>query len=119
MTQAATPVVIEDDGAYVRLVGNPADGTAKFQFGWEASTPASAAAGYWIGIYDVTNSHYVWSYDTGPIDLPDQFMRNVKPTPDLHNSQYKVVLFVRASYSEPVTNLAEIDLPFSVTNSTS
>jgi hypothetical protein len=30
----------------VRLVGNPSDGTAKFQFGWAESTPSSAAAGY-------------------------------------------------------------------------
>ena len=59
MISAAPPVVVQDDGAYVRLVGNPSEGTAKFQFGWGASTPSSAAAGYWIGIYDVTNSTYV------------------------------------------------------------
>lgn len=117
MTQAATPTVETDDGAYVRLVGNPADGTAKFQFGWGASTPASDAAGYWIGVYDVTNSHYEWRIETGPTDLPDQLMRNAKPTTGLPNGEYKVVYFVRATYTEPVTNIAEIELPFSVTNS--
>ena len=59
---AAAPTVMNDEGAYVRLVGNPADGTAKFQFGWAASTPASDAAGYWVGLYDVTRSHYVWNH---------------------------------------------------------
>lgn len=117
MTQAATPTVETDHGAYVRLVGNPADGTAKFQFGWGASTDASAAAGYWIGVYDVTNSHYEWSFDTGATDLPDQLMRNAKPTTGLPNGEYKVVYFVREAYGSPATNIAEIELPFSVTNS--
>jgi len=116
MVSAATPVVSEDDGAYVRLTGNPADGTVKFQFGWGESTPASGAAGYWIGVYDVTNSHYVWSFDTGPTDLPDAFFRNAKPTADLPNGEYKVVYFVRATYG-PATNISEIELPFTVSNS--
>lgn len=115
-TNAAVPTMIQDDGAYVRLLGNPADGTAKFQFGWSASTPASAAAGYWVGLYDVTNSHYEWSYDTGAVDLPDQLFRNARPTADLPNGEYKVVFFVRATYG-PATNIAEIEFPFSVTDS--
>lgn len=110
---AATPVVANDDGAFVRLVGNPADGTAKFQYGWLSSTPASAAAGYWIGLYDVTNSHYVWNFDTGPTSQPSALLRNAKPTPMLPDGDYKVVFFVRAGY-EPATNIAEIELPFTV-----
>ena len=113
-TQAAPPVVATDDGAFVRLLGNPADGTAKFQFGWMKSTPASDAAGYWIGLYDVTRSRYVWSFDTGPMDLPDQFFRNALPTPYLEDGEYKVNFFVRETYSEPVSNIAEIELPFTV-----
>lgn len=116
MVTAAPPVVDTDDGAFVRIVGNPADGTAKFQFGWEAGSAASDAAGYWVGVYDVTNSHYEWSFDTGAIDLPDAFFRNAKPTVDLPNGDYKVVFFVRGTYG-PATNLAEIELPFEVTNS--
>jgi len=116
VSQAAPPSVVQDDGAFVRMLGNPADGTAKFQFGWSASTPASDAAGYWIGIYDVTNSHYVWWMDTGPVDLPSALTRNAKPTPDLPNGEYKVVFFVRAGY-EPTTNISEIELFFTVTNS--
>ena len=114
MISAAPPVVVQDDGAYVRLVGNPSEGTAKFQFGWAASTAASEAAGYWIGIYDVTNSTYVWATDTGPTDLPDEFMQNAKPTTKLPNGEYKVVFFVRATYEDPVTNLAEMELFFTV-----
>lgn len=117
-TSAAPPVIEVADGAYVRLVGNPADGTAKFQFGWTADTPASDAAGYWVGVYDVTRSHYVWSYDTGATDLPENYFRSAKPTVELTNGDYKVVLFVRETYGPPeVTNIAEIELEFSVTNS--
>lgn len=117
ITSAAPPEVMQDDGAFVRLLGNPADGTAKFQFGWSALTPASNAAGYWVGLYDVTNSHYEWSYDTGPIDLPDAYFRNAKPTAELPNGSYKVVFFVRGAYG-PATNLSEIEFPFTVDNST-
>ena len=116
-TQAATPTVMTDDGAFVRLLGNPADGTAKFQYGWEESTDASDAAGYWVGLYDVTNSHYVWVFDTGPKDLPEELLRNAKPTAELPNGEYKVNFFVRATYNDPVTNISEIELPFTVTNS--
>ena len=113
---AVTPSVTQDDGAWVRLVGNPTDGTVKFQFGWSADTPASGAVGYWIGVYDVTNSHYEWSADTGPVDLPEEYFRNAKPTADLPNGDYKVVYFVRGTYG-PTTNLAEIEVPFTVTGS--
>lgn len=117
VAQAATPTVAVDDGAFVRLLGNPAEGTAKFQFGWSDSTLASdEAAGYWVGLYDVTNSQYVWSGDTGPIDTPDRLLRNAKPTEYLPNGEYKVVFFVRDAY-EPATNVAEIELPFTVDNS--
>ena len=115
MTRAATPSILEDDGAFVRLLGSPTEGTAKFQFGWTGSTPASDAAGYWVGLYDVTNSHYEWSFDTGPKDLPESFFRNARPTADLPSGEYKVVFFVRASY-EPATNIAEIEFPFTVNN---
>jgi hypothetical protein len=110
---AAPPYVVEDEGAYVRMLGNPADGTAKFQFGWEEDTPASDAAGYWVGVYDVTNSTYVWNMDTGPIPLPDEIRKNALPTSELSDGDYKVVLFVRDSY-EPTTNIAEIEVHFTV-----
>lgn len=116
ITNAARPVVAKDDGAYVRLVGNPADGTVKFQFGWAADTVASDAAGYWIGVYDVTNSHYEWSFDTGPTDLPEAYFGNALPTADLPNGDYKIVYFVRGTY-DPATNLSEIELPFTVDTS--
>lgn len=114
--RAGQPSVMNDDGAYVRVLGNPADGTLKFQFGWSASTPASAAAGYWVGVYDVTHSHYVWSGDTGPVDLPDEYFRNARPTAELPNGDYKIVYFVRGTYG-PATNISEIEFPFSVTGS--
>ena len=117
-TLAAPPYVERDAGAYVRLVGNPADGTAKFQYGWDDDTAASEAVGYWIGVYDVTNSHYEWVTAFEDIDLPDEFFRNAKPTEYLANGEYKVVFFVRGSYG-PTTNISEIELYFDVTNSMS
>jgi hypothetical protein len=117
VAKAAPPVMEQDAGAYVRLLGNPADGTAKFQYGWMDSTEASnEAAGYWVGLYDVTNSTYLWVNAMGPVELPDQLFMNAKPTPDLPNGEYKVVFFVRDSYA-PTTNVAEIELPFTVDNS--
>lgn len=116
IADAAVPTVMQDDGAFVRLLGNPVDGNAKFQFGWSASTPASTAVGYWVGVYDVTHSHYEWSIDTGPVGLSDSYFRNARPTAELPNGDYKVVFFVRGTY-EPATNLAEIEFPFTVDNS--
>ncbi len=111
---AATPIVTVDDGAYVRVVGNPAEGTIKFQYGWEQSTPASDAAGYWVGVYDVTNSHYLWNFDTGPISPTSSLMRNAHPTANLPPGDYKIVFFVRGGY-EPTWNISEIEFPFTVT----
>lgn len=78
----------------------------------------SAAVGYWIGIYDVTNSHYEWVIAEEDIDLPSWWSRNAKTTPELPNGLYKVVFFVRGSY-EPTTNISEIELFLEVTNSMS
>jgi len=116
MAQAVRPSVTTDDGAFVRMLGNPTDGTVKFQFGWASSTVASDAAGYWVGVYDVTNSKYIWNSDTGPVDLPDQLKRNARPTTELPDGRYKVVFFVRETYVQPVMNLAEIEVPFIVDN---
>ena len=125
LASAAPPRIDVDEGAFVRLVGNPADGTAKFQFGWEEDTPSSDPAGFWIGLYDVTNSHYEWSYDTEwtdedewlhvnkPAELGDSLFLNARPTSDLDDGDYKVVMFVRQSY-EPTVNIASIEVPFTV-----
>lgn len=43
-TMAAPPTMARDHGAYVRLVGHPARGTAEFQFGWDASTSVTNLA---------------------------------------------------------------------------
>ena len=38
---------------------------------------------------------------------------NARPMADLADGEYKVVLFLRASY-EPEVNIAEIEVPFTV-----
>ena len=114
-------VVQTDDGAFVRITGDTSYGTVKFQYGWSAGTNASdEAVGYWVGVYDVTNSHYEWVIATdeaGAMEFPDAYFKNALPTSGLANGQYKVNFFVRNAYGEPATNVAEIELPFSVTNS--
>lgn len=130
VTKAAPPtvqkergsvVVQTDNGAFVRITGDTSYGTVKFQYGWSADTEASDdAVGYWVGVYDITNSHYEWVIATdsaGALEFPDAYFKNAIPTAGLANGQYKVNFFVRNSYDAPVTNVAEIELPFSVTNS--
>lgn len=117
MVQAAPPVTELDEGAFVRILGNPEDGTIKFQYGWLSRTPASDAAGYWVGVYDVTNSRYLWNMDTGSIETKDAMFKNSRPISELSNGDYKVVFFVRETYVQPVENIAEIELPFTVNNS--
>ena len=117
----------QDHGAYVRILGDPGDGTLRFQYGWNKGTDASDdAIGYWLGIYDVTNSRYYWpaapdspesGYDP---DLPEQFFRNGPILPKLPNGQYKVNFFVRNYYDDPsnefdeTTNVSVIEVPFTV-----
>jgi hypothetical protein len=43
-------------------------------------------------------------------------IEKVHSTAELPVGEYKVNFFVRDSYDEPVTNVAEIELEFSVTN---
>ena len=143
ITHAAPPVDREkvhstlyetDHGAYVRILGDPSFGTLKFQFGWTKQTAASDfAVGYWLGVYDITNSRYIWPeedpldpeanpIDTGYLgDLPVQWFRNSPPISELPIGQYKVNLFVRKAYDDKTTefideteNVAEIELPFTV-----
>ena len=82
--------------------------------GASSSAEASSVHGH-QRVLTVTHSHYVWSTDTGAVDLPESFFRNARPTADLSNGDYKVVFFVRGTY-EPATNLSEIELPFTVDN---
>lgn len=128
---AAPPKVATDDGAFVRLLGDPSTGDVKFQYGWFEEMSEQTPEGYWLGIYDVTNSHYEWSFDsqdsdpenvprwgvTPSIDFTRATVRNARITEDLPNGTYKVVFFVRDSYGEPTTNIAEIEFEFQVTNS--
>ena len=115
---AMPPRLPDSNGAFVRILGDPSDGTIKFQYGWYEDSPASDAVGYWIGLYDITNSRYVWSpNEENPepmFDGMDELFMNARPTTNLPNGEYKVVFFVRGSYDEPVTNIAEIETEFTV-----
>ena len=113
-----------EKGAYVRILGDPGDGTLRFQYGWSKGTTAAAqAVGYTFGLYDITNSTYVL-YDYFPIDGQDIYVSQlpqlfkIGPTlPKLPNGEYKVNFFVRKTYTPSVTNVAAIEVPFTVSNS--
>ena len=106
------------DGAYVVIGKPPGAGGMDFKFGWHnnAQLPAPAV-GYWIGVYDITNSRYLWANETPVIpSVPgtltaegaDFSYRDMTP---LAPGEYKVNFFVR---SGPGTNAVVIELPFTV-----
>jgi hypothetical protein len=102
------PQAIGDKGAYIRIDGIW-NGDVKVKYGWLRGTPASAAAGYWFGIYDVENSHYVGAFDTGALGYPVKELSN-EFTTHLPKGSYKLVLFVRAGgYPDAPTNIVALD----------
>jgi hypothetical protein len=114
-----------DNGAYVTLGKTPTSTSGvEFNYGWNNSNQfAAPAVGYFIGIYDVTNSQYVWSSDNLLPQLsaptPGQFSWssiNVRyaDVGSLPPGDYFINFFVRSSYAFPVTNAAEVVLPFTV-----
>ena len=120
---AATPTsTVVDHGAYVTLGKPPTEGV-DFTFGWNTSAQFSApAAGYWLGIYDDTNLHYVWASDNilpqlaspnpGQVAWESVRMRYADST-TLPPGNYTINFFVRSTYS-PATNVAVVQLPFTV-----
>lgn len=111
-----------DHGAYVTL-GKPPNGGVDFTFGWNTSAQFEApAAGYWLGIYDDTNLHYVWASDNvlpqlsypapGKVEWDSVRMHYADAT-TLPPGNYTINFFVRSSYS-PATNVAVVQLPFTV-----
>jgi hypothetical protein len=124
--RAAPPTsAMTDRGAYV-ILGKPPSrtGGVEFDFGWHNSAQfATKPLGFWIGVYDKTNSHYVWATDRMLPALPPEVpgslqteavdMHYSDPTANLPPGDYLVNFFVRGSYS-PASNVAEISLEFTV-----
>ena len=113
-----------DNGAFVVLGGPPVNGEIAFSYGWNNTNQfAAAPVGYWLGIYDVTNSHYVWASENllplspegGPGTLNWRSLKiQYSDLANLAPGDYSINFFVRSSYSDPVTNVAVVELHFSI-----
>jgi uncharacterized repeat protein (TIGR01451 family) len=116
--------VEKNNGAYVTIRGIPVTGDIEFDYGWDESKHfASPAVGYWLGLYDVTNSHYEWAGDNPFAALVgssstivwNSLKLSLADTTVLSPGEYKIVFFVRGSYGPPeVTNVAAIETFFSI-----
>jgi hypothetical protein len=108
--------VAKNNGAFVEIQGYPVAGKFKYEYGWrDTKRFASPPAGYWIGLYNITDSHYEWSTDyqfpaNGTMkSLEVEFCDNTNLVP---GKKYYINFFVRGTYVDPVTNVAEISLEF-------
>lgn len=71
------------------------------------------ALGYWIGVYDNTELHYVWAY-AEQLSEPNPKMLKLESldTMLISGHDYTINFFIRDSYGDPVTNVAELQLNF-------
>lgn len=100
-------------GAYVIITKLDPD-FLHFKFGWNNSKQFEhTPVGYWLGIYDVTNSHYLWG-DNFPLpeDDPKMLKLSYTDTSDFTSgNEYSVNFFVRYRYG-PAYNVAVIEVHF-------
>ena len=122
LNAVAAPAVgtVVQDGAFVQLGQPQVNGEVTFTYGWNNSKQLPAApAGFWIGLYDVTNSHYIWAGDyqfpvpaVGGLDWTS-LRSTYSGQLNLPAGDYKVNFFVRSSYG-PAINSVVIELPFTI-----
>lgn len=107
-------VVQPKGGAYV-IVTRLATGRLDFKYGWNNSTKFDPpAAGYWIGVYDNTASHYMWSADHPFIEPAPKLLKlsSQGETELTSGHNYTINFFVRGAYSPVVTNTTEVQVTF-------
>jgi len=105
-------IVQPSGGAYV-IVTSLKQGELDFAYGWNnAKHFASPPLGYWIGVYDVTSSHYVWAEDIRVEPGLKMIKLRSLGTALESGKEYAINFFVRDSYAGPVTNVAEITVEF-------
>ena len=105
-------IVQPSGGAYV-IVTSLASGELDFAYGWNnANHFATPPVGYWIGVYDVTDSGYLWVTEL-PVEPGLKMLKlRSEGTVLISGHEYYINFFVRDSYAGPVTNVAEIVLEF-------
>ncbi len=105
-------IVQPSGGAYV-IVTRLAPGELAFNYGWNnANHFASPPVGYYIGVYDITASHYLSESDN-PVDPGLKMIkRKYLETKIIPGNEYYINFFVRDSYQKGVTNVTEIQVKF-------
>jgi hypothetical protein len=110
-------VVQPGGGAYV-IVTNLEPGDLDFNYGWNNSSNfASAALGYWLGVYDITGSTYVWSSEN-QFTEPDPKMLKLSSLDTstlVSGHDYAINFFVRDAYNESgqgTSNVTEVQVYF-------
>ncbi len=105
-------IVQPSGGAYV-IVTSLTPGELDFHYGWNNANHFDAPpVGYWIGVYDATDTSYVWSDDL-QVEPGLKMIKYKAPGTALSSGhEYYINFFVRSSYDNPVTNVAEITVKF-------
>lgn len=101
-------------GAYI-IVTNLEPGDLDFNYGWNNSKQFERPAlGYWIGVYDVTDSHYEWvEAEQFSAPNPKMFKMQSRDTSTLeYGHEYTINFFIRDNYVDPVTNVVVMQLNF-------
>ena len=103
-------------GAYV-IVTELDTGVLHFKYGWNnAKQFESPALGYWIGVYDITDSNYVWATENMfPEPNPKMIKLVSMDTPIISGHEYYINFFVRDLYNalgQGVSNVTEVILLF-------
>jgi len=101
-------------GAYV-IVTKLAPDVLDFKYGWNNSEQfESPALGYWIGVYDVTASHYVWAeenvFDSDEQNPKMLKLKSLDETTLISGHEYVINFFVRDNYSGSVTNVTIVQV---------
>ncbi len=102
-----------------------ATGELDFNYGWSnVDKFAKAPVGYWIGVYDVTDSHYVWATENPFAGTPQNpqnggtppkvlKLNSIDETTLISGHTYYINFFIRSNYAtNPFTNVVTITLTF-------
>lgn len=107
-------VIVRPAGGPYVIVTNLALGDLDFKYGWNnAMQFENPALGYWVGVYDNTESHYLW-VEAEVLSEPNPKMLKMESfdTELISGHSYTINFFIRDSYGDPVTNVSEIQLNF-------
>ncbi len=105
-------IVQAGGGAYVIVTELTAD-SLSFNYGWNnAKAFASAPVGYWVGVYDITASHYEWFDEYPAAETPRLKLTSLDETDLISGHEYAINFFVRDSFGPPVTNVTKVVVYF-------